>query len=144
MDQPGHPPLQPASAGSQAPALAIRRRVMERVADADASHLTIAADQGGWQPFLDGVEIKVLHEQGSALSYLLRLSPGATLPAHRHPQDEECVVLQGRLRVGTQVEIGPGGYHLAHGGALHATISSATGATIFLRGAVPAPGEILT
>ena len=34
---------------------------------------------------------------------------------HRHPVDEECVVLEGRLQVGTQVEIGPGGVqHPAH------------------------------
>lgn len=144
MDQPSPARPQPASAGPRARVLAILRRVMERVADADTSHLTIDADQGAWQPFLDGVAIKVLHEQGGTLSYLLRLSPGATLPAHRHPQDEECVVLEGRLRVGTQVEIGAGGYHLAHRGALHATISSATGATVFLRSAVPAPAAILT
>jgi quercetin dioxygenase-like cupin family protein len=128
----------------QAPeALAIRRRLMERVADADASHLTIGADEGRWQPFLDGVAIKVLHEQAGVLSYLLRLAPGATLPPHRHPQDEECLVLEGRLRVGSMVEIGPGGYHLAHGGALHATIRSETGATVFLRGAVPDTSQLL-
>ena len=49
----------------------------------------------------------------------------------------------GRLRVGTKTEIGPGGYHLAHSGALHATIGTATGATIFLRGAIPEAGHLL-
>lgn len=122
---------------------AIRRRLMERVADADTSHLTIGSDDGDWQPFLHGVAIKVLREHGPVLSYLLRLDAGATLPPHRHPLDEECIVLEGRLRVGTQVEIGPGGYHLAHGGALHATISTETGATVFLRGAVPQAGQVL-
>jgi quercetin dioxygenase-like cupin family protein len=115
----------------------IKRRLLERVADADASHLTIGADEGDWQPFCHGVRIKVLREHDEGLSYLLRLEPGATLPAHRHPVDEECVVLEGRLRVGTCIEVGAGGYHLAHRGALHATISTATGATIFLRGCVP-------
>ena len=116
---------------------AIRSRRLERVADADISHLTLDADDGPWLLFLDGVHIKVLHQREGVLSYLLRLEPGAALPPHRHPQDEECVVLAGRLRVGSHTEIGPGGYHLAHAGALHATISTATGATIFLRGAVP-------
>ncbi len=115
----------------------IKRRLFERVADADVSHLTIAADQGDWQPFLDGVMIKVLHEGEQTLSYLLRLAPGATLPPHRHRIDEECVVLEGLLRVGSRIELGAGAYHLAHRGALHATISSQTGATIFLRGAAP-------
>jgi quercetin dioxygenase-like cupin family protein len=122
---------------------AIRRRLMERVADADTSHVTIDAADGQWQPFLDGVQIKVLQKNAGAMSYLLKLEPGASLPAHRHPADEECIVVEGTVRVGTQVEVGPGGYHLAHRGALHPTISSETGATIFLRGAVPEAEQLL-
>ena len=141
MDSPD-PPQNDADADAEASATpgrarAIRRRLMARVADTDGSHLTVDADDGHWQPFLDGVTIKVLREDAGVLSYLLRLAPGASLPAHRHPLDEECVVLQGRLQVGSTTEVGPGGYHLAHRGALHATIRSATGATVFLRGAVP-------
>lgn len=129
--------LAPEVPADAARARSIRRRLMERVADADDSHLTIAGDEAGWQPFLEGVRIKVLREHDGVLSYLLRLEPGSCLPPHRHPQDEECIVIEGSLRVGTRTEIGPGGYHLAHGGALHATIRTETGATIFLRGAVP-------
>lgn len=121
----------------------IRRRLMERVADADTSHVTIDAADGQWQRFLDGVQIKVLHEHAGTLSYLLKLEPGASLPAHRHPADEECIVVEGSVRVGTQVEVGPGGYHLAHRGALHPTISTHTGATIFLRGAIPDADQVL-
>jgi quercetin dioxygenase-like cupin family protein len=124
-------------------AVAIKRRLLERVADADESHLTIAADAGDWQPFTPGVALKVLHEQGGVLSYLLRLDPGARLPPHRHPVDEECIVIQGRLRVGTHTEIGPGGYHLAHRGALHPSIVAPEGATVFLRGAVPEAHDVL-
>ena len=128
---------------SSASATRMRRRLLERVADEDDTHLTIASDQGVWQPFGDGVTIKVLNEKDGILSYLLRLAPGASLPAHRHPQDEECIVLEGRLSVGTRIEVGPGGYHLAHAGALHARISTRTGATIFLRGAVPEVHHVL-
>ncbi len=124
-------------------AKAIKRRLLERVADADESHLTIAADAGDWKPFVRGVTLKVLHEQGGVLSYLLRLEPGARLPPHRHPIDEECIVIQGRLQLGTHTEIGPGGYHLAHRGALHPSITAPEGATIFLRGAVPEAHDVL-
>jgi len=122
-------------------ARAIKRRLLERVADADDSHLTIEADQGDWQPFGCGIRIKALFERDGVLSYLLRLDPGASLPPHRHPMDEECIVLEGRLRVGTRTEIGPGAYHLARRGALHATISTRTGGDNFLarRGAGGAP-----
>jgi quercetin dioxygenase-like cupin family protein len=136
-------PLQPPPAGSPGQARAIRRRLLERVADADNSHTTIDGDEGDWQPFLEGVTMKVLREHDGVLSYLLRLQPGAVLPPHRHPRDEECIVLDGHLRVGTHIDIGPGGYHLARGGALHASITTATGATIFLRGAVPEAGHVL-
>jgi quercetin dioxygenase-like cupin family protein len=124
-------------------AKAIKRRLLERVADADDSHLTIAADAGDWKPFAHGVALKVLHEHGGVLSYLLRLEPGARLPPHRHPIDEECIVVQGRLQVGTHTEIGPGGYHLAHRGALHPSIAAPEGAMIFLRGAVPKAHDVL-
>ncbi len=143
--------MEPLDPRTTAPALtekpgaarAIRRRLLERVADDDATHQTIDADDGDWQPFLDGVQLKVLREHEGVLSYLLKLAPGASLPPHRHPLDEECVVLEGRLRVGSRVELGPGGYHLAHRGALHATIATDTGATIFLRGAVPDADQVL-
>lgn len=115
----------------------IKRRLLDRVADTDESHLTIDAHEGTWQPFTDGVQIKVLHESDGVLSYLLRLQAGARLPAHRHPADEECLVLEGSLQVGSRIEVGAGGYHRAHQGALHASLSSRSGATLFLRGAVP-------
>jgi quercetin dioxygenase-like cupin family protein len=143
MDNPDPQDHQAPASGVSTPARSIRRRLMERVADADVSHLTIDGDEGNWQPFLEGVAVKILREQSGVLSYLLRLEPGAALPPHRHPNDEECVVLEGRLQVGSKIEIGPGGYHLAHGGALHATIRSESGATIFLRGAVPDASHLL-
>lgn len=143
MDTPDFPDPGPCSPSAPGPERQIRRRLMARIADADESHLTIDADEGDWQHFVEGVVIKVLHEDGHALSYLLRLAPGASIPPHRHPQDEECLVLEGRLRIGSRIDIGPGGYHLAHQGALHATISSETGATIFLRGAVPQASQLL-
>lgn len=131
------------SAATPAQARAIRRRLLERVADTDDSHLTVPPGAVGWQPFGDGVQIKVLHGHEGLLSYLLKLAPGARLEAHRHPADEECVVLEGVLRVGSRVEVGPGGYHLARAGSLHAPISTETGATLFLRGAEPHVDQLL-
>ena len=124
-------------------ARAIRRRLLERVADTEDRHLTVPAGPAGWQPYMDGVQIKVLHENEGILSYLLRIEPGARIEAHRHPVDEECVVLEGVLKVGSRTEVGPGGYHLARAGSLHASIASETGATIFLRGAEPHMDQLL-
>lgn len=131
------------SSTTPARARAIRRRLLERVADTDDSHLTVPAGPAGWQPYGDGVQIKVLREHEGSLSYLLRFAPGARIEAHRHPADEECVVLEGVLKVGGRLEVGPGGYHLARAGSLHAGISTDTGATIFLRGAEPHADQLL-
>jgi ChrR Cupin-like domain len=115
----------------------VQQRVMRRIAqDSTASHLTIAADQG-WKPFAKGIHCKVLHQQGDCTSYLLRLEPGAQLAAHRHPLDEECVVLEGEVQIGTAIRLGPGGFHLGRKDVLHDSIGSEGGAVIYLRGATP-------
>lgn len=131
------------SSATPAQSRAIRRRLLERVADTEDSHLTVPASSSGWQPYGDGVQIKVLHEAEGILSYLLKFAPGARIDAHRHPVDEECLVLEGVLKVGSQTEVGPGGYHLARSGTLHAGITTDTGATIFLRGAEPHVDQLL-
>lgn len=122
---------------------ALRRRLLERVADADVRHLTVTAEQGAWQALAPGVRLKLLHVRDGAASYLVQLQPGARLPAHRHPMDEECLVLEGRVRVGSRLEAGPGDFHVAWRGSLHATLSTDTGALLFLRGAIPRPEDVL-
>ncbi|MEO7640802.1 MAG: cupin domain-containing protein [Ramlibacter sp.] len=122
----------------------VHRKVLERIAQASTDqHLTIAGDAGHWQPFLEGVECKVLKEDGVSMSYLLRLQPGAVIPSHRHSQDEECVVLEGALRIGGQLVVAAGGYHVAKAGVLHAPISTEIGALIFLRGEILSPSQFL-
>ena len=121
----------------------IKHRLLQRVAQAEARHLTVPAGRADWQPFQPGVEIKVLHEADGIMSYLLRLAPGAALAAHRHPIDEECVVLEGRVRIGDTLEIGAGSFHLARRDALHAPISTVDGAMLFLRGASPHPDQLV-
>jgi quercetin dioxygenase-like cupin family protein len=138
--------LADAQAWEAPPAVAtarVKHRLLQRVAQAQTRHLTVPAAQGTWQPFQPGVEIKVLHEADGIMSYLLRLAPGAALAAHRHPIDEECVVLEGRVRIGDTLEIGTGAFHLARRDALHAPISTVDGAMIFLRGASPHPGHLV-
>jgi quercetin dioxygenase-like cupin family protein len=121
----------------------VRRRLLRRVAaDSTPRHGTVHAAEGAWQPFGPGVRMKVLHEAGGVMSYLLRLEAGARVAAHRHPIDEECVVLEGRLCIGDLV-LEPGCYHLGRQGVLHDRLHSPEGALIFLRGAVPEPELVI-
>jgi len=118
----------------------IKRKLLRRIAaDTTARHLTLQPQAAGWQPFGDGVAIKVLHEAGGIMSYLLRLAPGSSLPAHRHPVDEECVVLEGEVQIGA-LRVAAGGFHLGLKDILHDRLCSEGGAVIFLRGAVPEAG----
>jgi len=121
----------------------VKRRLLRRIAaDSTPRHGTVHAGEGRWLPFGPGVQMKVLHEAGGVMSYLLRLEPGARLAAHRHPIDEECVVLEGRMCIGDLV-LEPGSYHLGRQGVLHDRLHSPEGALIFLRGAVPEPELVL-
>jgi anti-sigma factor ChrR (cupin superfamily) len=115
----------------------IKRRLLRRIAAASTDqHLTLAEPQAGWKPFSPGIDIRVLHQDGGILSYLLRLAAGAALPPHRHPVDEECVVLQGEVCIG-ELRLGAGGFHLGRKDVLHDRLHSPDGAVIYLRGAVP-------
>jgi anti-sigma factor ChrR (cupin superfamily) len=121
----------------------IKRQLLRRVA-ADSTDRHFTLDQGGppWRPFGKGVAIKMLNQAGGVASYLLRLEAGASVAPHRHPVDEECVVLQGEVRIG-DLRIGAGGFHLGRQGVLHDRLSSPDGAVIFLRGATPTPDLVL-
>lgn len=121
----------------------LKRRLLARIADADRSHLDVDPAARPWRPWLPGVEILVLSEADDCLSYLLRFGPGAVLPPHRHPVDEECLVLAGRLCIGSHTVVARNAYHRARAGSLHPAIVAPEGATVFLRGAVPRPEDLL-
>ncbi len=116
----------------------VRRSLMQRIAEQSTSaHRTVHADAKGWAPFLPLIDCKILNEIGGITSYLLRMKPGAVLPAHRHPIDEECIVIEGVLRIGNALVIEAGGFHLGLKDLPHDAITTDTGALIFLRGASP-------
>ena len=121
----------------------IKHRLMDRIARAETGHVTVHVAANGWQRFQRGVDIKVLNEADGIMSYLLRLAPGAVVSAHRHPIEEECVVVEGTLQIGSDLEVSAGSFHMAHKNSLHAPISSAGGAIMFIRGATPHPADLV-
>lgn len=118
----------------------IKSRLLGRIAT-DVAGRTVQPEEGDWLSIWEGVQCKVLHVHSDReLSCLLRFAPGAWLPAHRHPVAEECIVLSGVVRVGEQVHVREGGYHIVQASDLHARVGSDTGALIYLRGAMPEIG----
>jgi anti-sigma factor ChrR (cupin superfamily) len=121
-------------------AATIRERVFKRI-HSTKSLTTIQPQEGEWAPFSPKVSIKVLRRDVDTQSYLLRLEPGAVLLPHIHGRDEECMVLEGEVRIGDLV-VKQGAYHLAPEGVEHDPISSECGALLFLRGAIPAANQV--
>jgi quercetin dioxygenase-like cupin family protein len=129
-------------------AAAMKRRLIARVraskdvaAEVPPGHSTVRANEGEWRSFMPKVHIKVLMREGDTMSYLLRLEPGAMIPPHDYPQTEECVVLEGEVRIGEQT-VHPGDYHVARAGHDHQLLRSESGALLFLRGAIPSVKQV--
>ena len=118
----------------------MKSRLMTRVRDLERGGVTstVRPDQGEWEKFSPRIKMKVLRRDadGSNMSYLLKLEPGAFLVPHKHSIDEECVVLEGEVTIGSE-RVGPGSYHLAPRGMVHQPIRSEHGAILFIRGKEP-------
>lgn len=122
----------------------VRERVMTAVATrSSALHRTVRAGAGHWETVGLGVERKLLWESGDSVSCLMRLAPGAVVAGHAHPLDEECVVLEGSLRIGRDLVLRPGDFHVGVKGVDHAVAATETGALVYLRGA-KTPAEAMT
>lgn len=112
----------------------IRAQLFQRIhasAAAEAPRVTIRSDQGKWRKILPGVRAKTLDRHNRA--FLLDIEPGASLPMHRHHEDEECIVLRGSASLGG-LKVNNGDYHMARAGSRHGKISSESGALLYLRG----------
>ena len=121
----------------------VRARVLKRIAAESAAYRdAVPAETLRWQPFLPGIERKVLHQSGGIVCYLLKFAAGAVLPAHRHPVDEECVVLEGAVRVGS-LTLAAGSFQKVRQNVLDGETVSDLGAVIYLRGAPPGAEQML-
>ena len=99
--------------------------------------ITIPASDEGWFEALPKIHIKQVYTDGTAESYLVRLEPGARAPAHDHPGDEECVVLEGSVRYIGGSTLNAGDYEAVLEGAHHTELVSDTGAVVYLRYSQP-------
>ncbi len=118
----------------------LRARVMERIDDTNnglSLFDTIRSDEGEWIEIRPNVQKKLLKADSEAgmESYLLRLHPGATLPAHVHESDELCYVVEGDLSFG-DIYLEAGDYHYAHKGSRHGDVSTVNGTLLFLQSGI--------
>lgn len=130
---PGEAVLSPEAAQS------IKSRLMQRItathtpaAANDAQVVSIMRDDA-WVSLGKKIQVKILHDDGTTLSWLLKLLPGGRLPQHDHRDGlEECMVLEGQLRINGEPFV-CGDYQIAHPGSVHFEVASDTGALVFLK-----------
>jgi anti-sigma factor ChrR (cupin superfamily) len=123
----------PAVAPDAGTAARIREKLFQRVHAPTREFVFVHSHQGEWVRLLRGVEIKLLREDAGSRSYLLRMAPGARVPPHAHPIDEECIVLEGDATI-NGVLCRAGDYHLAPQDMPHQWLSSEAGCVLFIRG----------
>jgi anti-sigma factor ChrR (cupin superfamily) len=137
LKPPVTPPLTEQAAQS------IKARVMQRIAAQQGAAqnsppltnnpvVSIYRDEA-WIHLGKKIQVKVLHDDGTTLSWLLKLHPGGRLPEHDHADGaEECMILEGQLCINGQQFVG-GDYQIAHPGSVHFEVSSDAGALVFLK-----------
>jgi quercetin dioxygenase-like cupin family protein len=87
----------------------------------------------GWVTLSKRMQVKVLHDDGTSLSWLLRLLPGGGLPVHDHADGaEECMILEGSLRINGEL-FQAGDYQIALPGSVHHEVASEEGSLVYLR-----------
>lgn len=70
---------------------------------------------------------------------LVRFAPASWLEQHTHTQEEECLVLEGEIKIGSHV-LRAGDMHVAQPGTRHAPVHSVRGALLLVRSDIVATG----
>ena len=100
--------------------------------------LTVRRNEGEWFEVTRGVLAKTVFQdpRKGSTSYLVRFAPGSNATLHRHPQVEECVVIEGDFHVDGKA-LGPGDYHCAMAGSIHDRPYSVGGALVMIIASEP-------
>lgn len=92
----------------------------------------IHLNDGEFEPFLPGIQIKTLRRDQQTETTLWRLAPGAVIPGHGHNAEEECMVIAGDIHYAGQT-LGVGDYLRAIPGEVQSSIFSQNGALLLIR-----------
>ncbi len=137
-----------ASAVLPAPRRALKTKIMTAVAESDSEDsakestagTVIRASEGRWiESGIEGITMKLLHEiENSSVeaghkrySVLARLAKGARYPHHRHVGYEECLLLEGDLRL-NDLTLRAGDYITTPDGAEHFETYTENGCLLML------------
>jgi anti-sigma factor ChrR (cupin superfamily) len=95
-----------AAVAASAPPLDLRRRLLEQTVPVPPGIIGVRANEGNWFATpVPGVDCKILHQHPvtKEVTQLVRFRPGTRYPRHHHTADEQCLVLEGDVRMGKLV-----------------------------------------
>jgi quercetin dioxygenase-like cupin family protein len=117
----------------------MKQRIFERIHNQTADGInTIREHEGQWIDVAPKLQMKVLRQDHKLNSQtaLWQLEPGAIIPAHKHPVEEECLVIKGEINFGPHV-LHEGDFEVVPAGIDHIAMESKTGAIVLLRSDIP-------
>ena len=94
--------------------------------------VTVRLHDGAWRQLAPDVFEKPLVTADGLVARLIRMAPGAVLPAHDHDSDEESVVLEGEVWLGEEFCVA-GEFHFAPRGLSHAPVRTGRGCLLYVR-----------
>ena len=112
----------------------IRARLLDRINPPPEGTRTVRAGEMKWYPISPLIEVKMLRQdrEQKNQTVLLRLKPGAVIPGHMHAMEEECLVLEGEIKVSGHL-VRQGDMHICKPGYAHPDIITETGAVLLVR-----------
>jgi anti-sigma factor ChrR (cupin superfamily) len=127
-------------------AAAIKQKVMQRIGTnvtPVTGSIKSLMSNSDWRVLTKGLHVKLLHDDGKTISWLLRLLPGGCLPEHDHADGvEECMVIEGELKI-NGAPFKAGDYQVAYPGSIHHEVASETGAVLFLKSPVSRKKDLM-
>jgi hypothetical protein len=107
---------------------------LDRPAQAVEELRVIRFDQAVWEPWSEGLAIKVLtrDRSGAPSGFLMRMEPGAVVPEHVHDCIEECLIVEGDLLHDGRL-LTSGDFTIGRAGGLHTPMTSPSGGLLYVR-----------
>ena len=114
----------------------LRERVLAKMSPDASSRSTVfnKASEASWErTAIEGVAIRTLFvdQENNQFTALVRMQPGSSYPRHVHAGPEQCLVIEGDLRVGEEV-LHAGDYQRAPTGSRHGVQSTEHGCLLLI------------
>jgi anti-sigma factor ChrR (cupin superfamily) len=112
----------------------VREKLLSRIKRPPAGMHVVRQVEGTWRPSpFPGVSVKTLYldRETAIVTNLVRMEPGSSYPPHRHAAVEQCLVLEGDIRLDDFV-LGPGDYSRNDASSHHKRLHTRDGCLLLI------------